>query len=67
MTKIYQFALDNNLTKSEYPRYSNLFVETVTVEDIYKDNLWPLASVRAKYDPDDVMRLCAGQRIPLLN
>jgi hypothetical protein len=63
---IHQIALDEGCTTSNAPVYCNTTLEDVTTpEEIYRDNLARLSTLRKAYDPSDVMARTGGFRIPL--
>jgi len=65
LRSIYHVALSEGCMTMDFPYYSNTSLEDVPVERIYLGNLERLSKVRAKYDPDDVMGMTGGYRIPL--
>ncbi|KAF7441303.1 hypothetical protein PC9H_001652 [Pleurotus ostreatus] len=48
------------------PEYPTLAFGTTNAEEIYRENLDKLVAIRKKYDPDNVMGLTGGFKIPLL-
>ncbi|KAF4604369.1 hypothetical protein EYR38_004791 [Pleurotus pulmonarius] len=47
------------------PEYPPLAVETSNAEEVYRENLDKLVAIRKKYDPENVMGLTGGFKIPL--
>ncbi|PCH35010.1 FAD-binding domain-containing protein [Wolfiporia cocos MD-104 SS10] len=62
--KIKEVAKKEGCHEDSFPAYCNVSLDTTTPEEIYRDNLPWLMDLRAKYDPDDVMGLCSGFKIP---
>ncbi|KAF9489999.1 hypothetical protein BDN71DRAFT_1423227 [Pleurotus eryngii] len=48
------------------PAYPAVTFDTTNAEEIYRENLNKLVAIRRKYDPDNVMGLTGGFKIPLL-
>lgn len=67
LERLRQVALKEGVTKDDVPYYWNTSLEPeyITVEQIYRGNLDRLKKLRAKYDPNDVMGLTGGFRIPI--
>ncbi|KAG2109759.1 hypothetical protein DEU56DRAFT_920282 [Suillus clintonianus] len=65
LQSIRKVAEDEGCTNDKLPIYCNTSLADTPVEDIYKDHLSTLSKIRAKYDPDDMMRRTGGFRIPL--
>lgn len=70
-----QHALDNikvvarreGCIYEDSPAYPILALETTNAEEVYRENLDKLVAIRKKYDPDNVMGLTGGFKIPLLD
>ena len=58
-----RFAISEGLATANTPYYSNLCLESMSVSDIYRENLGNLRRVKAIYDPSDVMGLTGGFKI----
>jgi len=58
-------ALREGCTTENAPVYSNTCLETVTPEEIYRDELKGLRAIRQRYDPTNVMGRTGGFKIPL--
>src|ERR1700733_10996246 len=66
LDEIRRTALQEGCTTPDAPVYYNTCLSDVTgPEDIYRHNLPDLSAIRNIYDPDDVMSLTGGFRIPL--
>lgn len=66
LDEIRRTALQEGCTTPDAPVYYNTCLSEVTrPEDIYRHNLPDLSAIRKIYDPDDVMSLTGGFRIPL--
>lgn len=65
LQSIQKVAEAEGCTNDSLPKYCNTSLADTPVEDIYKKNLSKLMQIRAKYDPDDMMRRTGGFRIPL--
>ena len=65
LDEIYKVAKAEGVTRDDAPVYLNTSLETTPVEKIYQENLENLEAIRAKYDPDGVMSLASGFKIPL--
>lgn len=66
LDELLKVAIQEKCAREDMPRYLNTSLESVPVEKIYgKAQLEKLGRVRARYDPEDVMSLTGGFRIPL--
>lgn len=65
LQSIQRVAESEGCTNDKLPKYCNTSLGDTPVKDIYKQNLPKLMTIRAKYDPDDVMGRTGGFRIPL--
>ncbi|KAG7094353.1 hypothetical protein E1B28_007953 [Marasmius oreades] len=65
LDRIRAVAEKSGSTSKKPPYYSNLSLETLSVESIYRDNMTWLKKVKGKYDPTNVMGRCGGHKIPL--
>jgi FAD/FMN-containing dehydrogenase len=59
-----ELAIAEGCSTNDTPFYLNLALETVTVYEIYRENLDKLTALRRKYDPSNVMNRTGGFRIP---
>lgn len=59
-------AIAEGATVADAAQYSNLSLEDVPVEQVYRGNLQALGKVRYRYDPGDVMGQSGGFRIPIV-
>lgn len=58
-------ALKEGCNTEDAPVYSNCALSDTPVEHVYRSNLKRLIKVRRKYDPEDIMGLAGGFKIPL--
>ncbi|KAG2042489.1 hypothetical protein BDR03DRAFT_1006193 [Suillus americanus] len=65
LQSIRKVAEAEGCTNDNLPKYCNTSLADTPLEDIYKNNLSKLMTIRAKYDPDDMMGRTGGFRIPL--
>ncbi|KAH8797297.1 hypothetical protein DL96DRAFT_1788040 [Flagelloscypha sp. PMI_526] len=63
---LHNVALAENCTTENMPVYSNTaLAENTSLEQIYRQHLPKLSSLRAKFDSEDVMRRTGGFRVPI--
>lgn len=65
LQSIQKVAEAEGCTNDKLPKYCNTSLADTPVKDIYKKHLSKLMTIRAKYDPDDMMGRTGGFRIPL--
>ncbi|KZT65650.1 hypothetical protein DAEQUDRAFT_696928 [Daedalea quercina L-15889] len=65
LRNIREVALEEGCTTKSAPYYTNTSLEDIKPTLIYRGNLKGLSEVKAKYDPNDVMGLTGGFKIPL--
>ncbi|EKM48451.1 uncharacterized protein PHACADRAFT_60339, partial [Phanerochaete carnosa HHB-10118-sp] len=63
LDSILRLATRLGLTPAVPAYYSNLSMETMPADFIYRDNMQWLRGVKGKYDPNDVMGRCGGHKI----
>lgn len=63
LIRIRKVARSEGVLPQQPSYYSNLSLETVSVRDIYCENLPWLQKVKAQYDPHDVMGRAGGRKI----
>jgi len=64
LQSIQKVAKQEGCTHDQLPVYCNTSLADTPVENIYKNNLWKLRRIRAKYDPNEMMSRAGGFRIP---
>ncbi|KAG1869490.1 hypothetical protein F4604DRAFT_1926884 [Suillus subluteus] len=65
LRSIRKMAEAEGCTNDNLPNYCNTSLADTPVKDIYKNHLSKLMTIRAKYDPDNLMGRTGGFRIPL--
>ncbi len=65
LDNVKEAARREGCTYKDTPVYPLMAFETTSAEELYRENLEKLVAIRKKYDPNNVMSLTGGFKIPL--